>query len=149
MKILIISDSHNNSILKLPLTDYDYVIHCGDISSNDLDYLNIYDNIIYVRGNCDYNNYDLTKVLNLNNKKIFITHGNLYNVKGDLELLINNTINKYNIVCFGHTHKQLLLKKENTIYLNPGAWKNNEYAYIINDEVFLIKNNKCINKIKL
>lgn len=149
MKILIISDSHNNSILKLPLTDYDYVIHCGDISSNDLDYLNIYDNIIYVRGNCDYNNYDLTKVLNLNNKKIFITHGNLYNVKNDLELLINNTINKYNIVCFGHTHKQLLLKKENTIYLNPGAWKNNEYAYIINDEVFLIKNNKCINKIKL
>lgn len=149
MKILIISDSHNNSILKLPLTDYDYVIHCGDISSNDLDYLNIYDNIIYVRGNCDYNNYDLTKVLNLNNKKIFITHGNLYNVKDDLELLINNTINKYNIVCFGHTHKQLLLKKENTIYLNPGAWKNNEHAYIINDEVFLIKNNKCINKIKL
>ncbi len=149
MKILIISDSHNNSILKLPLTDYDYVIHCGDISSNDLDYLNIYDNIIYVRGNCDYNNYDLTKVLNLNNKKIFITHGNLYNVKDDLELLINNTINKYNIVCFGHTHKQLLLKKENTIYLNPGAWKNNEYAYIINDEVYLIKNNKCINKIKL
>ncbi len=149
MKILIISDSHNNSILKLPLTDYDYVIHCGDISSNDLDYLNIYDNIIYVRGNCDYNNYDLTKVLNLNNKKIFITHGNLYNVKDDLELLINNTINKNNIVCFGHTHKQLLLKKENTIYLNPGAWKNNEYAYIINDEVFLIKNNKCINKIKL
>lgn len=149
MKILIISDSHNNSILKLPLTDYDYVIHCGDISSNDLDYLNIYDNIIYVRGNCDYNNYDLTKVLNLNNKKIFITHGNLYNVKDDLELLINNTINKNDIVCFGHTHKQLLLKKENTIYLNPGAWKNNEYAYIINDEVFLIKNNKCINKIKL
>lgn len=149
MKILIISDSHNNSILKLPLTDYDYVIHCGDISSNDLDYLNIYDNIIYVRGNCDYNNYDLTKVLNLNNKKIFITHGNLYNVKDDLELLINNTINKYNIVCFGHTHKQLLLKKENTIYLNPGAWKNNEYAYIINDEVYLIKNNKCTNKIKL
>lgn len=148
MKLLICSDSHNNSITKLPLDDYDYIIHCGDLKNSDLDYFKLYPNLYYVKGNCDYNEYPIYLKLKLANLNIFITHSNLYNTKYSYDDLIQNTVNKYDLVLFGHTHKQICFKVENTIYINPGALKNNEYAYIIDNEIYLVNKDKII-KVKI
>lgn len=145
MKILVISDSHNKTINKLDLSLYDYIFHCGDILFSDIDYFPLYPNLFYVRGNCDYNSYPLNITKTIANFKIFVTHSNIYNTKYCYDDLINNTINKYDIVLFGHTHKQTLFKKDNTIYLNPGAFKNNEYAHIIDDNIYLLKDNVIID----
>lgn len=142
MKILICSDSHNKSILSLNLDEFNYIIHLGDIKDNDIDYFNLYPNLIYVRGNCDYNNYELVKEVVLNDYKIFLTHSHLYNTKYSLDLLISNTINKYDFVLYGHTHKQQVFKLENTIYLNPGAFKDGCYVVIENNGIYLINGNK-------
>lgn len=69
MKILICSDSHSRSITKLDLDNYDYIIHCGDISSNDLDYFSLYPNLIFVKGNCDLGNYPLVRIEDIAKKK--------------------------------------------------------------------------------
>lgn len=53
-------------------------------------------------------------------------------------------MNRYDIVCFGHTHIQAYFKVENTIYINPGAFKNNEYAYIEDNTLYFIKDNQVI-----
>lgn len=148
MKILVCSDSHNRSITKLPLDDYEFIIHCGDILESDLDYFKLYPNLYYVRGNCDYSDYQLYKIVNIANKSYFITHSHLYNTKYTYEDLINNTKDKYDFVLFGHTHKQVCFKIGNTIYINPGAYKNGEYAYIEDDIIYLIQNNKA-KKIRL
>ncbi len=147
MKILVCSDSHNNSILKLPLDDYDYIIHSGDILSTDIDYFSLYPNLYYVKGNCDYNNYPTYLNINILNKNIFITHSHLYNTKYRYNDLILNTKDKYDLVIFGHTHVPTLFKEGNTIYLNPGAFKNKEYVVIEDNKVIFYKDNK-IKEIK-
>lgn len=144
MKILICSDSHSRSITKLDLDNYDYIIHCGDISSNDLDYFSLYPNLIFVKGNCDLGNYPLVRIEDIAKKKFFITHSHLYQTKDGCDILVKNTMNRYDIVCFGHTHIQAYFKVENTIYINPGAFKNNEYAYIEDNTLYFIKDNQVI-----
>lgn len=149
MKILVISDSHNHKITKLDLDSFDYIFHCGDIMDHDLDFLNLYPNSYYVKGNCDYNNYPLSKEIDLANYKIFMTHSNIYNTKYTYDNLVNNTIDKYDLVFFGHTHKQIVFRQGKTTYLNPGAYKNNEYAYILDNTIYLVKDEKVVNTYNL
>lgn len=78
------------------------------------------ENIIAVRGNCDNNINDILfdmpyiNDFKLNNKKILITHGHLYN-KDYLSKL------DFNIVLTGHSHVSDIDEINNKLFVNPGS----------------------------
>ncbi len=127
MKIAIISDSHGNKsgINKLfEMGDFDYLFYLGD-GLSDLGSYQYLENVFVVSGNCDYlSSVDNEKVFELNGVKFFITHGNNYGVKYSMSGITDRAreINA-RVVCFGHTHKQLMEEREGVLYLNPGSFK--------------------------
>ena len=78
------------------------------------------DSIIAVRGNCDndLNNIkfdiDLIKEIELNDKKIAMTHGHLFTENQLLEM------NK-DIIYSGHTHRKKIDREGDTLLVNPGS----------------------------
>jgi len=137
MKLLITSDTHGNLELlkKLSLKYKDYVkIHLGDrgFDIKELDTLGF----IYVDGNCDCNESVKDRTLNIEDNIIFMTHGDKYNVKFDLNKLYFKALEsnaKY--VFYGHTHFQSKVEFENMIFINPGALKDNKYCVIEDDNI--------------
>lgn len=180
MKIMVISDIHGslyylNKIIKIfKKNEYDYILILGDElyhgPRNDLpkEYnpketakvLNeLRDKIIAVRGNCDAEvdqimlEYpimsDYTIILS-NRKKIFATHGHIYN---DEKMPY---LSKGDIFLYGHTHIYRLELKNGIYILNPGsislAKNGNENTYgVLENDVFYIKNleEKEVAKIEL
>lgn len=146
--ILILSDSHNQPI-NLDLSKYDSIIHAGDfgISFDMLKNNNVY----FVLGNCDFR-YDLDseKQFEIENKKIFLTHGHLYRVKETLNNIYFKAKSLNIDICiFGHTHIQTYFKEDNITFINPGAYKDGYYAIIDNNNLLFYKDNKLINKYNL
>ncbi len=88
-------------------------------------------NIISVKGNCDKNEsiptvYEGT----FGNKKIFATHGHLFNVKNNLLYLTNTAYSKQaDILLFGHTHLPLNIFYNNMYIFNPGSLKKPVSSY--------------------
>ena len=126
MRILVISDSHLNDISKINKDDYDLIIHAGDygISKKKLELLEAK----YVRGNCDFFG-DKHLLFYYKNKKIFVTHGDLENVKfNDLKIFYQELEYHADICIFGHTHKQTVFEKENILFINPGNYPK---SYIV------------------
>lgn len=143
MKILITSDIHGKieKLKKVILKEKpSLIIDAGDSELTDYD-LNI-NNIISVRGNCDYiNNQESNKILNLPFGKTYLTHGNLYNIKNGYSLLIKKLINlNINYCICGHTHIQKIFKINNITIINPGSLGYNN-TYII------YENNKFIERV--
>lgn len=163
MKYLIISDIHGSYKYLMDVLneqkDFDMLLILGDVlphgPRNDLplEYnpkkiipvLNDLKNkIICIKGNCDA--YVDTMVLDfpildqaaivINNKKIYLTHGHIY-----------NPINKLNIdegIClYGHTHISKIEKIDNVYYVNPGSIsipKDGHHSYaVIEDNKLIIK----------
>lgn len=127
MKIGIISDTHmNNKYIDKALKDLsqcDLIIHAGD---NFVDSQYIHQmtkvGIIAVKGNCDFQNVEREIEIDIENKKIFICHGDRYDVKYGIELLEKKAKEiKADIVVFGHTHTSLNKVKDGILYLNPGS----------------------------
>lgn len=126
LPVLLISDIHNSTKdLKNVLTSakYNTILCCGDIEiNNEISSLISYHQPFYfVKGNCDvtYDYYqyglDIAKnyeVIDIENKKYFITHGHL-------QVPFLDTCN---FICTGHTHIPLMYKNSNNqIILNPGS----------------------------
>lgn len=102
--------------------------------------------IIAVRGNCDADvdqmvlNYpcmmDYNIILN-DNKRIFITHGHIYNE----EKLPN--ISSGDILIYGHTHIPLIKQQDGILILNPGSvgypkgGNVNSYGIIENNKFYI------------
>ena len=110
----------------------------ADFSRNDIiNRLNLMkDNIIAVIGNCDNNlngilfDMDYIKEIELNNKKIYLTHGDLFSDSKMLEL------NK-DIIYTGHTHRKRLVREGDTLLVNPGSIampRDGEKSFAITDE---------------
>lgn len=137
--ILIISDYHKKEDAVLALIEKyhpDYVLCCGDGESEESFYEE--NKIISVKGNCDYTNLPLTKIVEIDNKRILLTHGHLYDVYFDIfKLYLLAKENNANIVLYGHTHNQMMEDYEGVIFINPGALKDGNYALIDNDEISL------------
>ena len=140
MKILITSDIHNNLdfFLEISRKYKDCTkINLGDRGIDisilrELDY-------ICVDGNCDQNISVSEQILNIDNKKIFITHGHNYNVKSSmLNLYYKAKSLGVDYVFFGHTHFQTNFVYDNIIFINPGAIKDNHAALIIDDVIKFI-----------
>ena len=86
--------------------------------------LNAYkDVIVAVRGNCDaevdqmmleYPCMDTMQLLDINGKKVLLTHGHIYNED-------NLPDESFDILMSGHTHVPVLHKEGGHIFLNPGS----------------------------
>lgn len=129
MKILVLSDSHGKTTeLETAIrlnSAAEVVIFCGDGHSDIEDMRYIFPNkmFISVRGNCDwcYNAPDKEEIT-LCGKKIFITHGHIYDVKQGLSRITayGHSINA-DIVLFGHTHQQIVTVDGSMLIMNPGS----------------------------
>lgn len=169
MKIFFISDIHGSLFfLKKALVRYKeegagYIVMLGDAlyhgPRNPLpeeynpqevaNLLNEYkDKIIAVRGNCDSEvdqmlmEYPMMadySIILCNNRRLFLTHGHIYNQDNMPSLSEND------VLVHGHTHVPVA-EKHNKIYvLNPGSLslpkENNPNSYaILEDNLFQIKN---------
>lgn len=153
MKILIISDSHGNTdnLLKAVKknSDADLLIHLGDYI-RDLDVIckNFPQlEIEAVTGNNDFffnagfdsriSSFNQSeKVLMLDGKKVFITHGHKYSVKRGYEQLCEKALQlEADLVLFGHTHIPELINYDGFSILNPGSVG---FAYTSSGETFCI-----------
>ncbi len=140
MRILVVSDTHGDYLSFKTAVEAqrsaDVIIHCGD-SQGEIDNIRLqFPNkaIIAVKGNCDFaSTLPTVETRTIENKKLFITHGHLYNAKYTL----------YNLCCaareagadillFGHTHNALAEYDDGLYIVNPGSLHgyNASYAYI-------------------
>ena len=145
MKILILSDSHEITP-DFNFKKYDYVIHAGDYGRS-YDLLN--DNkVLFVRGNCDYyGDKELLEIIN--DKRVYITHGDLYRVKYQMSTLYYRAKEvKASLVVFGHTHEAYYDMEDGITFINPGSYCSGRYVEIIDDEVIFYLNNTVVKKFK-
>jgi len=138
-KILVLSDSHSyfNKVLKIFEKEKpDIVIGAGD-GIKDIEELSyIYPKAEYymVKGNCDYfdRSHNEENLFEIDNIKIFLTHGHLYGVKRTLSSIkeIGKKLN-VSLIVFGHTHKPYIEKDGDITLFNPGATEDGRYGIII------------------
>lgn len=158
MKILVLSDSHGSlKNLKTAVDKFsrnaDIIVHCGDGTRNDAMWLKDYCKgamVVCVRGNCDSSMYELKneEFLDVEGKKIMITHGNYYSVKSGLERLAREAEEKNSqIVFFGHTHTATDQTLGNVRLINPGScgYYNPTCAVVEIDN----KNNILVNHLSI
>lgn len=143
MRILVFSDSHGNirncvNVIEC-IKDVDMIIHLGDILRDVKDLKVLYPNIPieYVAGNNDFwHNVPYDKVLEIEGKKIFISHGHLYRVKYEYNTITNKGIAlKADCVLFGHTHECYEAYQDGMLMINPGSivrpkWGKASYGVI-------------------
>lgn len=130
MKILVLSDSHRVKHKMLEVIDnlkdkIEAIIHLGDVL-DDVEYIK--ENfpllkIYYVAGNCDYGAMEQSqKLIEIGGKKIFITHGHIYNVKASLTRIAYAAEEKNADIClYGHTHFPIITKYGDMFIMNPGS----------------------------
>ena len=128
MKALIVSDTHGSHRnlervieKEQPL---DLLIHLGDVEGGE-DYIEaIADCPVHVvAGNNDFFS-DLPREdeILLEGHKIMVTHGHNYGVSMDLYGVSEEAAARgCEIVCFGHTHKPVVEKKNGVLVINPGS----------------------------
>lgn len=139
MRILFISDIHGIKT-NLPKVEEafsklncDKLVVLGDILNNGFhtyDYskeyvkafLNLYkNNLIIVKGNCDYSNDfsflginpNYVEKIKTDKTEIYITHGHLYNDR--------NWERKNTILIQGHTHVPKIEELDSNLFINPGS----------------------------
>jgi hypothetical protein len=129
VKILIIGDTHGHpyAVKKaLEMTmPVDMLIHTGD-GWNDVDDIPDSVELVRVTGNCDRSvKGESERILEINGRRIFITHGHKCNVKYDLNRLNYKALEaKADIVIFGHSHKRVSEQVGKILFINPGsAWR--------------------------
>ena len=123
MKIAIISDTHNNwpnfkkAIEWIKKEKIKLILHCGDIQNQEtIDNANKFfdGEIKFVKGNADWN-MDLPdkSEVEISGKKIAFVH-----FPNEAKKMAQS--GKYDIVCYGHTHRPWDEKIGNTHLINPG-----------------------------
>lgn len=128
MLIAVVSDTHRIrryiNLAKNMIKDADILIHLGD-NTDDVDILSDgFDGEVYaVAGNCDFTTkYPKEGILEVNGRKIFYTHGDLYGVKSNINnIYYRGRELEADIVLFGHTHEQGIERTEDLILMNPGS----------------------------
>ncbi len=130
MLIAVIADTHKNqrsiNIAKKHIKEAnaDLIIHLGDCVE-DVELLKEEFNgeVYAVEGNCDnLNKYAKEGILEINEKKIYFTHGDLYGVKHGLDNLRRRGKEvEADIILFGHTHEPFKEDKNGMILMNPGS----------------------------
>lgn len=162
MKLFIISDIHGSlyylkKVIEIfKKENYDKLIILGDelyhgprnplpkdYSPKDvIEILNSYkDKIIAVRGNCDSEvdqmvlNYPIMNdysLLYLGDKRVYITHGHIYNKENPLPM------SEGDILIYGHFHIPMIEKIDGKYFFNPGSISlpknSSKHSFAILDE---------------
>lgn len=146
MKILLISDSHfENTPLKniteKHIDKVDYFIHCGDSSLNADD--SLLQRYLVVKGNHDNDSFKDNIIININQYRCLIIHGNNFDIYLGYEKLLD-FIKKNNInICFhGHTHIPSFYHQDNIYIINPGSIMINRASYGFGTYAIVDINNK-------
>lgn len=135
MKVLVISDTHKNltsagqAIRHTIKKGLDIVIHCGDHIDDAIKLEKQYPKLrfFYVPGNCDgwfFNDDEKIKVVDIEDKKILITHGDRHNIKINYNKLFEEIKGRNaDIGVCGHSHIAHVETQENTglMIVNPGS----------------------------
>lgn len=129
MKIFVVSDTHGyvdgflNKIKDMEKPDL--IIHLGDYVEDGKDIKRETGiETIIVKGNGDFfqRGYMNDKIIDLGNKKFFITHGHKYNVRREINNLFYRAKEvEADIILFGHTHIPILMRESGIIIMNPGS----------------------------
>ena len=125
MKIGVLSDTHGNlNAIKgvLPqLEKCDLVVHLGDHFYDMDDFsVNLTNKLYTVYGNCDGGGEDL--ILEKENTKILVCHGDKYRVKAGLTRLYLRALEiGAKLVLYGHTHIANVTTENGITFVNPGA----------------------------
>lgn len=129
MRILVVSDTHGDFSTLQKVIDIqrsaEIIVHCGD-GDAQVQYLKEHFKdkmIVGVRGNCDWcSSLPSKEIINVCGKKIFITHGHLYNAKVGLYTIMSATREeKADILLFGHTHEAMTYYEDGLYVMNPGS----------------------------
>lgn len=138
LKIFVFSDSHGRLT---PMMEAirggrpDRIFHLGDCVPDAEAVKQEFPEIPMenVPGNCDYGAAGpVTKVMELEGKRILMTHGHRYGVKsGYLRAVYAAKEQQAAILLFGHTHRAECFQEEGVWVLNPGAALMGSYGIII------------------
>ena len=130
MKIIVLSDIHNDKeMLRKIVSNHrnsaGLFVFLGD-GIDDFEDETMFDSrikTVSVKGNWDYDsNHSVYEVFKNSGKTFFITHGDLYNVDGGIEIIAKTALEKGADICLhGHTHKAAHNKIGNFHVINPGA----------------------------
>jgi len=131
MKILVISDTHDNYPLALKAAElaapFDSLVHLGD-GADDADLIAgiLEIEVIRVAGNCDHGSEAPRELLwECGGKRIMLTHGDRYRVKTGLGELEKRGLElNADAVLFGHTHQSLISTRSGILFVNPGSLMN-------------------------
>ncbi len=131
MRLLVLSDTHGrieeckDALKGVDKKEIDKFIHLGDFSM-DIKDLNEFLDIkwVSVRGNCDV--WDKItkeeKIIKINNKKIFLTHGHKYGVKRGLNTIYYRAKELgVDAAFFGHSHIPVSEILDDILFFNPGS----------------------------
>lgn len=128
MKIVVLSDTHGNfngfENVVQNNKDADLFLHLGDGALEYFKIKEIYKPtpMIMVKGNCDLKDLPTEKMFNFNGIRLFICHGDKFNVKQSLDEYVEFAKKqKFNIAAFGHTHKRFIQKQKDLCIFNPGS----------------------------
>lgn len=128
MLIAVISDTHRVSnyidIARELIKEADMLIHLGDNADDIIPLKEEFEGKVYVvKGNCDFGNkYPKEEVIEALDKKIFITHGDMYDVKRGIQKLYYRAKElEADIALFGHTHMESIINEDNILFMNPGS----------------------------
>lgn len=152
MRILVFSDSHKNisscvSVIE-NIIGVDMILHAGDHASDAAWIQKCFPDIPvkYVVGNCDAGIAPAEMIVEVENKKIFLTHGHLYSVKSqpDYRSLLDAAKSKgCDCVVFGHTHQDVHQIQDGITVLNPGSIKHSGTFGVIEIENGILKAAVC------
>ncbi|MBR4425022.1 MAG: YfcE family phosphodiesterase [Oscillospiraceae bacterium] len=141
-KLLVCSDSHGNDAAlraAAALEKPDLLLFLGD-GAPDLDALRAAFpalDVRAVRGTCDWASAaPELRVLQVEQLRVFMTHGHRYRVKDDpglMNLRYAALERGAALALFGHTHWPSLDRWEGLTVLNPGAMENGCYATVTVD----------------
>lgn len=137
MKILFITDSHRHFSFFVEMMEKEKperVFAMGDYTKDFEELSYLYSEIPFeiVKGNCDFwdSHFSEEKIIFLEGKRIFLTHGHLYGVKSSYDSLREmGRKMKCDIILFGHTHREFLEEKD-MILANPGAAQDGKYGIL-------------------
>lgn len=128
MRIGVISDSHGNQRLVdeaiSQMGEIDALFHAGDYEFG-FDPDNYPYPVFVAKGNCDSDESFFSKdeqTVSLDNIKIFLTHGDLYDARRKVEGLKNAAqLAGAQVVIYGHSHKAFNHHEDGILFLNPGS----------------------------
>lgn len=124
-KYIVFSDIHGNRAAfdkLLPLiNENDGAIFAGD-GANTFETFEIEKEFYGVGGNNDYCNLPWTCVIQIEKRRVLLTHGHLFGARGGHRRLIEEAKKENcDTVIFGHTHHAEICEEEGVTIINPGT----------------------------